>query len=68
MNVNTDLPLKLMPTAEIERHPDCVGNLLDESFGLDDGPRRVMILFQELKRRQYRLVVDSWRIPELESE
>jgi hypothetical protein len=57
-----------MPTAEIERHLDRVGNLLDESFGLDDGTRPAIILFQELKRRQYRLVLDSRRIPEPEPE
>ncbi len=68
---NTDLPLKLMATAEIERHLERVENLLDESLELDDGARADLMetrhyLFQELKRRQYRLVVDSRRIPEPE--
>ena len=69
MDDNTDLPLKLMPTAEIERHLDRVENLLDESLGLDDGARADLMetrhyLVQELKRRQYRVLVDSQRIPE----
>ena len=54
---NTDLPLKLKPTAEIESHLDRVENLLDDSLDLDDEARADLMetrhyLFKELKRRE----------------
>ena len=54
---NTDLPLKLKTTAEVESHLDRVENLLDESLGLDDEARSDLMetrhyLFRELKRRE----------------
>jgi hypothetical protein len=57
MNDNTDLPLKLKPTAEIERHLDRVENLLDDSLDLDDEARSELMetrhyLSKELKRRE----------------
>jgi hypothetical protein len=57
MSDDTDLPLKLMPIAEIERELGHVENLLDEDFGVDDEDRSELMesrhnLFRELKRRK----------------
>jgi hypothetical protein len=58
MKSNTDLPLKLLPTPEVERQLDNVQDILQyESFGHDDEARYELMeerskLFQELKRRK----------------